>query len=120
MDLKNMSSDMLADIKKNMSGEIFSLLREEAKDWWKLSKGEDKQFLQELADQIAEERIALETSDNPQRHIENLEFLIVTLEGESFRRMLRLRKRARKSFLKVLRLIIKAIIASCIKMAKKI
>ena len=68
---------------------ILALLRSEVKDLWDV---EDEAFLEQLATDIAREKLLAASSPHPEEHLKNLEFLAATLQGEVVRRKLKLNK----------------------------
>ncbi|MDD3581273.1 MAG: hypothetical protein PHW74_09660 [Desulfobacca sp.] len=86
--------------------ELFSLLKAEVKDLW---VSEDQAFLQELATDMAREKLLAATSDNPQEHERNLQHLAATLQGEVVRRKLRLNQKGKDIFVRVVGMVIKTV-----------
>jgi len=91
---------------QELQEQIFSLMKDSTKDLWKV---EDENFLKELAEDVAREKILSATSDNPDEHKKNLEHLAVTLRGEIVRKELKIKLLAKSYFIKILETIIKTV-----------
>ncbi len=85
---------------------ILVLLRDEVKDLW---QQEDQEFLEQLATDMAREKILAATGPNPEEHRRNLEFLAATLAGEVTKRKLKLNKVGREVFVRVLVAVVKTV-----------
>jgi len=86
--------------------ELFSLLKDEVKDLW---VSEDQAFLQELATDMAREKLLAVNSDNPQEHERNLQHLAATLQGEVIRRKLQINQKGKDIFVRVVGMVIKTV-----------
>lgn len=88
-----------------LRSEILLLLTDQVRDLWE----EDRNFLEQLAEDIAREKFLAVTSPTPQEHEKNLAFLAATLQGEITKRRLRLNKKGREIFVRVLITAIKTV-----------
>ncbi|MBW1916589.1 MAG: hypothetical protein JRI57_01000 [Deltaproteobacteria bacterium] len=86
--------------------EILSLLKAEVKDLW---DKEDIDFLQQLATDLAREKLLAAASDDPQEHEKNLQHLAAILQGEVARRQLQLNQKGQDLFVRVVGLVIKTV-----------
>ncbi len=89
-----------------LRSEILLLLTDQVRDLW---EEEDRNFLEQLAEDIAREKFLAVTSPTPQEHEKNLAFLAATLQGEITKRRLRLNKKGREIFVRVLITAIKTV-----------
>jgi len=96
---------------EQISGQMLEMLLDEVKDLW---EEEDKEFLSKLALDIAEQKVWAAQSEDPEEHRKNLEHLLVTLRGEVLRRNLKLNKRGRELFIRLLSLVVKVAIKTII------
>jgi hypothetical protein len=103
----------MADREK-LQEEILGLLREEVKDLW---EQEDEEFLKELSFDLAREKVLSSTSDNPDEHEKNLLHLAATLQGEVAKKRLKLNKKGRDLFVRVLTVMVKTVALSALGIA---
>jgi hypothetical protein len=96
---------------EQISDEMLEMLLDEVKDLW---EEEDKEFLKKLALDIATQKVLAAQSDNPEEHKKNLEHLLVTMRGEVLRREVKLNKRGRELFIRLLSLVVKVAIKTII------
>ena len=96
---------------KKLAAQILDLLKAEFKDF---CKEDHIWLLKDISEDIAREKILLETSNHPKEHERNLQHLAATIQGEIALRQIKLSKKALKIFEKGLTLIIKTILASTI------
>lgn len=99
-----------------LASEIYIFLKGELKDLW---KEVDEEFLTKIADDIAREKTLAETEQDSEEHIQNLKHLIATLEAEIVRRRIRLNRKGKKFFVKVIELVIKTLIIALINKKSK-
>ena len=92
--------------------EIYVFLKDEVKDLW---KKEDTEFLKQISEDLARERILAQVSENSQQHIQNIQHLIATVEGEIVRREIQLTKLGKKVFVRVLTTALKGLSINLIK-----
>lgn len=100
--------------RKKLQKEILGLLKEEVKDLW---EQEDEEFLKQLSFDLAREKILSATSDNPAEHEQNLLHLAATLQGEVTKKRLRLNKKGKELFVRVLAVIVKTVALSALGVA---
>jgi len=103
-DLKNIDLEIL-------KCDIFELLMEEVKDLW---KKEDYDFLQNLANDIAIQKFFATTKENKEEHKRNLLHLAATLKGEIAIRKIKLNRKGRKVFERILITVIKTIVKTAL------
>ncbi len=98
------------DLEK-ISNEMLEMLLDEVKDLW---EEEDKEFLKKLALDIATQKVLSAQSENTEEHVKNLEHLLTTMQGEVYRRKMKLNKRGRELFIRLLSLVVKVAIKTII------
>jgi hypothetical protein len=91
---------------ESLKTEIFELLMEEVKDLW---KEKDYDFLQNLAYDIALQKFLARKEENKEEHKRNLLHLTATLKGEIAMRKVKLNRRGKKVFERILITVIKTI-----------
>ena len=85
--------------------QVFDLLTESVKDLW---EQEDKEFLKNLAMDIATEKVLMSTDpDRSEVHAQNLMHLAATVNGEIAIRQLKIKKEAKEVVIKILITVIK-------------
>jgi len=89
-----------------LKSDILGILNEQVKDLW---EQEDKQFLQELAHDVATQKILALTAADPTQHEENLRHLAAQLEGTVARKQLKLNQRGKELFVQVTRTVIQTV-----------
>jgi len=99
---------------KKLQEEILGLLKEEVKDLW---EEEDERFLKQLSADLAREKVLSLTSDKPAEHERNLLHLAATLQGEVARKRLKLNKKGKDLFVRVLTLVVKTVALSALGIA---
>ena len=99
---------------EKLQKEILGLLREEVKDLW---EQEDEEFLENIAADIAREKVLSADSDNPAEHERNLLHLSATLQGEVAKKRLRINRKGKELFVRVLAVIIKTVALSALGVA---
>lgn len=103
----------------NILGQIIlEIMRESVKDLW---KKEDTEFLKQLAQDVAEQRIAIIQSKDQEsktEHVQNLRHLANTVELEIVNRRLKLRAFRKETFVRILQAIIKTVAATALEVVE--
>lgn len=97
---------------------ILEIMRESVKDLW---KEEDTEFLKQLAQDVAEQRIAINSAkdqESKSEHVQNLRHLASTVELEIVNRRLKLRAFRRETFIRILQAIIKTVAATALEVVE--
>lgn len=95
--------------------DLFNILKEEAKDLWE--KKEDPAFLKKIAEDIAKQKIKLETADTERKKKtckKNLDHLMTQLEGKIASKKNKLIKKGDVILQKMVNITIKLIINSLV------
>lgn len=101
--------DALLEEAKKLGEDILQLMKSSVKDLWKV---EDSEFLKQLAQDVAKQKIAAVKADTPEKkaeHEQNLSHLADTIELEIVNRRLKLRRFRKDLFAEILRTIIKTV-----------
>lgn len=97
---------------RDLSVELEGIMRTALRDLW---RKEDKDFLFQLAKDVAREKIMAEIGDNPEKHKRNLYHLMATLKGEVVRKGLKIKPFKKDSFVEILNTLIKTVAVPLLK-----
>jgi len=101
--------DALLEEAKKLGEDILQLMKSSVKDLWKV---EDSEFLKQLAQDVAKQKIAAAKADTPEKkaeHEQNLNHLADTVNLEIVNRRLKLRRFRKDLFAEILKTIIKTV-----------